>query len=308
MSASFVQAQMWPTKVVKIVVPYPPGTGPDIVARAVADRLSRNTGQGFIVENKAGANAVVGTGFVAKSAPDGYTMLVVDRLTLSVNPLLYAPLPYDAKKDLVPLSNLSDVNLYLVVNAGLPVKTFKEFLEHARANPDKLSFGSGGVGSIMHLNLEAIQAATGVRIIHVPYKGFGEALPNLVSGTVQVGTIGVESIQGLVRDGKLRLLAVGAPARIPLTPDIPTIAEAGGTSDMLLSTSFTMHTRAGTPSEIQREMVAQVQRAMKDSELRAMLDKRGQTPQGSGPEAVEALLAKDFAQVEKLVTTRGIKP
>jgi tripartite-type tricarboxylate transporter receptor subunit TctC len=306
--APLAQAQTWPGKVVRIIVPYPPGTGPDIVARAVADRLSKNLNQGFIVENKAGANAIVGTGFVARGPADGYTLLIVDRLTLSVNPILHGPLPYDARKDLVSVSNLSDVNLYLVVNAALPVKTFSDFVDYAKANPGTLSFGSGGVGSIMHLNLEAIQVSTGISIVHVPYKGFGEALPNLVSGTVQVGTIGLESIQGLVRDGKLRLLAVGAPNRIPLTPDIPTITEAGGDSNMLLSTSFTMHARAGTPPDVLQEISAQVRRAMKDPELRGMLERRGQTPQGTDPKAVDALLESDLKQVEKIIAARKLKP
>jgi tripartite-type tricarboxylate transporter receptor subunit TctC len=305
--SALLHAQSWPTKVVKVVVPYPPGTGPDIVARAVADKLAKNLNQAVIVENKSGANAVVGTGAVVRAPADGHTLLIVDRLTLAVNPLLYAPLPYDASKDLVSISNLSDVNLYLVVNAGLPVNTFKDFVAYAKANPGKLSFGSGGIGSIMHLNLEAIQAVTGTHILHVPYKGFGEALPNLVAGTVQVSTIGVESIHGLVRDGKLRLLAVGAPNRIPLTPEVPTITEAGGTPGMLLSTSFTMHARAGAAPEVLGELGAQVRRAMQDTDLRTMLERRGQTPRGGTAQALDALLQNDRAEVEKLVKERGIK-
>ena len=302
----FAHAQNWPTKVVKIVVPYPPGTGPDIVARAVADRLSKNLNQNFIVDNKAGANAIIGTDSVVKAPADGHTLLIADRLTLAVNPLLYSPLPYDPRKDLVSISNVSDVNLYLVINASVPARTFMEFLEYARSNPGKLAFGSGGNGSVMHLNMEAIQVGANIRMLHVPYKAFAEALPALVSGTVQVSSVGVESIIGFVREGRLRLLAVGADKRVTLTPDIPTIVEAGGTPDMLLSTSFSMHARAGAPAAMLEKISAEVQRAMSDGDLRTMLERRGQTPQGSSPQALDAMLEHDAQQIGRLIRERGI--
>lgn len=301
-------AEAWPTRAVRIVVPYPPGTAPDIIARAVAGSIGKNVDQPVIVESKPGANAIVGTGAVARAPADAHTLLIVDRLTLAVNPLLYAPLPYDSDRDLVSVSNLADVSLYLVVNAALPVHTFEEFVAYARANPGKLSFGSGGAGSIMHLNLEAIQAGTGTKIIHVPYKGFGQMLPDLVAGTVQVSTVGVEAILPLVRDGKLRLLAVGAPKRIPLTPDVPTIVEAGGAEGMLLSTSFSMHTTAGAPPDAVAELVRQVRHTMQDRGLRQLLGTKGLTPQGSSPEALDTLLRTDRGTVGKLIRERGIKP
>jgi tripartite-type tricarboxylate transporter receptor subunit TctC len=175
-------------------VPYPPGTGPDIMARLVGEGLAKELKGNFIVENKAGANAIIGTDAVVKAPADGYTFLLVDRLTLSVNPLLYQPLPYDPRKDIVSVSNIADVNLYLVVTSQVPATDFKSFIAYAKANPGKVTFGTGGAGSIMHLNMELLQSATGAEFLHVPYKALAEVIPAMLGGQVMATSGGVEAM------------------------------------------------------------------------------------------------------------------
>jgi tripartite-type tricarboxylate transporter receptor subunit TctC len=166
----------WPSRPVRVVVPYPPGTGPDIMARLVTEKLAKELPTSFVVENKSGVNGSIGTEMVVRAPADGYTFLLVDRLTVSVNPLLYK-LSYDPRKDLVPVSNIADVSLYLVVSSALPVSDYRSFVSYLKANPGKVNFGSGGVGSIMHLNMVLLQDGTGTSMLHVPYKAFAEVIP-----------------------------------------------------------------------------------------------------------------------------------
>ena len=217
----------WPTRPIRIVVPYPPGTGPDVMARVMTESLGKELKASFVVENKPGANSILGTTDVVKSPADGHTFLLVDRLTLSVNPLLYKP-PYDAKKDLVSVSNIADVNLYLVTSSKLPVSDFSSFIAHAKANPGKVTFGTGGVGSIMHLNMEMLQAGTGAEFLHVPYKALAEVVPGMLGGQVDAPSGGAEALLPHVQKGTMRLLAVGATSRQAVAPNVPTIMEAGG--------------------------------------------------------------------------------
>lgn len=302
-----VQAQSWPSKAVHIVVPYPPGTGPDVMARLVADRLSKDLSGTFIVDNKPGANAIIGSDFVANKAPaDGHTFLLVDRLTLSVNPLLYKPLPYDPPKDLVSVSNIADVNLYLVVSSSLPVNDFRSFIDFAKAHPDEVAFGTGGTGSIMHLNMELLAGGTGAKFMHVPYKALAEVIPAMLGGQVVATSGGVEALLPHVNAGKMKLLAVGSRQRVPLLPNVPTITEVGG-SDMLLSTSYTMHARAGTPPEILAKMNAALAKALVSPDIQNFATPRGLIAVGSRPAELDAQIKLDADRVGKLVSERNIK-
>jgi len=300
-------AQDWPTKPVRIVVPYPPGTGPDIMARLLAEKLATRTGQAFVVENKPGANAIIGTDFVAKSPPDGSTLLLTDRMTIAINPLLYKPLPYDPRRDLAGVSNVADVQLYLMVVGDFPANTFKEFVAYAKANPGKITFGTGGTGSVIHLNMEAVQSGAGIELLHVPYKAFAEVVPAMLGGTVQATSGAVEAVQKLVDSKRIKLLAIGAPSRSPVTPDVPTIREAGGTDDMLLSTSYTLHARAGTPKSILNKISQDVTAVLADPEVQKATKQRGQEAYGTTPEALEQRLDRDGAAVGRLVLERNIK-
>lgn len=295
----------WPTRPIRIVVPYPPGTGPDIMARLLTDGLSKELKTSLVVENKPGANAIIGTQDVVKSPADGYTFLLVDRLTLTVNPLLYKP-PYDPKRDLVSVSNVADVYLYLVASSQLPVTDFKSFVSYAKANPGKVSFGTGGVGSVMHLNLELLQSGTGIQFLHVPYKALAEVIPAMLGGQVQVTSGGVEALLPHVQKGTLKLLAVGADARQPVTPDVPTIVEVGG-SDMLLSTSYSLHAKAGTPAPILNRVNEALTKLLSQPALKSWAAERGLRAGASRPAELDAQIASDGDRVGRLVRERGIK-
>jgi tripartite-type tricarboxylate transporter receptor subunit TctC len=296
----------WPSRPVKIVVPYPPGTGPDVMARLVTDGLAKELKANFVVENKAGANAIIGTEAVTKAPADGYSFLLVDRLTLSVNPLLYAPLPYDPRKDLVSVSNVADVTLYLVTSSQLPVNDFASFVAYAKANPGKITFGTGGPGSIMHLNMELLQAGTGTQFLHVPYKAFAEVIPAMLGGQVQASSAGVEALLPYVNAGKMKLLAAGAPRRPAIEPNVPTIVEVAG-SDLLLSTSYTMHARAGTPPDIISRMSAALAKVLASAQVQEFAKSRGLVAHGTKPQELDAQIAADGDRVGKLIREHGIK-
>lgn len=296
----------WPARPVKIVVPYPPGTGPDIMARLVSDGLAKELKATFVVENKAGANAIIGTDTVVKAPADGHTFLLVDRLTISVNPLLYQPLPFDPHKDLVSVSNIADVNLYLVTTSQVPATDFKSFIAYAKANPGKVSFGTGGVGSIMHLNMELLQAGTGAQFLHVPYKALAEVIPAMLGGQVMATSGGVEAMLPYVEKGTFKLLAVGAATRAPIMPNVPTIKEAAG-SDLLISTSYTLHAKAGTPPEVLARMNAALAKVLAAPEVQAWASQRGLRAGASKPAELDAQIAADTERVGKLVRERGIK-
>jgi tripartite-type tricarboxylate transporter receptor subunit TctC len=296
----------WPARPVRIVVPYPPGTGPDIMARAVAEGLAREFRGSFIVENKPGANAILGTDTVAKAPADGHTLLLVDRMTFSVNPLLYAPLPFDPRKDFVAVSNVADVNLYLAVSAALPVNDWKGFIDYAKQRPGQVPFGTGGAGSIMHLNMELIQAATGAQFLHVPYKALAEVVPAMLGGQVAATSGGAEALLPHAKAGKMKLLAVGADTRVPITPDVPTARDAAG-ADVLMSTSWSLHARAGTPADVTSKLQAALAKVLGAPELQEWTSSRGMRARASAGREVEAQIAADGERLGRLVRERGIR-
>lgn len=302
--AAVAQPGDWPSRPIRLVVPYPPGTGPDIMARLVTEKLAKELPANYVVENKAGVNGSIGSELVVRAPADGYTFLLVDRLTVSVNPLLYK-LSYDPRKDLVPVSNIADVSLYLVVSSALPVSDYRSFVSYLKANPGKVNFGSGGVGSIMHLNMVLLQDGTGTSMLHVPYKAFAEVIPAMLAGDVAVSSGGVEALQQHVASGKLKLLAVGAPARTESEPNVPTIKEVAG-EDLLISTSYVMLARAGTPPEILARMNAALKRVLADPEVRAASTRRGLKAYGTSPEELERVISADSARVGKLITEHKI--
>ena len=301
----WAQSPDWPSRPVRVVVPYPPGTGPDIMARLVSEKLAKELKATFIVDNKAGVNGSIGTDSVVKAPADGYTFLLVDRLTVSVNPLLYK-LTYDPRKDLASVSNIADVNLYLVVSAALPATDLKTFVTYAKANPGRVTFGSGGVGSISHLNMVLLEEGTGTSMMHVPYKAFAEVIPAMLSGDVNVSSGGVEALQQHVAQGKLRLLAVGAPSRTEAEPNVPTISEAAG-GDFMISTSYSMHARTGTPPDVLAKLHAVLQKVLADPEVQASATKRGLKAYATTPSELDRVITKDAALVGKLIRDHNIK-
>jgi len=304
-TTAWAQASDWPNRPVRLVVPYPPGTGPDIMARLVSDKLAKELKTTFIVDNKPGVNGSIGTDAVVRAQADGYTFLLVDRLTVSVNPLLYK-LTYDPRKDLVSVSNIADVNLYLVVSTGLPATDFKSFVAYAKANPGRVTFGTGGVGSIAHLNMVLLEEGAGMSLMHVPYKAFAEVIPAMLSGDVGASSGGVEALQQHVAQGRLRLLAVGAPSRTAAEPSVPTIAEAAG-GEYLISTSYTMHARAGTSPDVLAKLHAALQKVLADPEVQAAATKRGLKAYATTPSELDKVIASDSDRVGKLIREHHIK-
>ena len=218
---------------------------------------------------------------------------------------LYQP-PYDPKKDLVSVSNIADVNLYLVTSAQLPANDFKSFIAYAKANPGKVTFGTGGVGSVMHLNMELLESGTGVKFLHVPYKALAEVIPAMLGGQVEVTSGGVEAMLPYVQKGSFKLLAVGAPTRQAIVPNVPTIVEAGG-SDMLLSTSYSFHAKSGVPPEILARMNAALTKVLAQPELKRWAAERGLGAGASTPAELDARIAVDNDRIGRLVRERGIK-
>ena len=267
-------AQAYPSKPVRVVVTFPPGSTPDIVGRALASRLQEAMGQPFVVENRAGAGGNIGADAVAKAAPDGYTLLVSTNGVYSINKSLYKSMPYDPDKDLVPVSLLATAPQMLVVNPSLGVRSFKEFLEHVRRNPGKLSYGSVGAGSASHLTMELLKNDAGVFIVHIPYKGFPPAVTDMLGGSIHTMFAIVPGVLPHVKAGKMTGLAVTALKRSDLAPEVPSVAELG--YPQLESLAWIgLGLPAGTPQEVLGRLSAETVRGMRAPEVRNLLGKQG---------------------------------
>ena len=221
------RAQNWPERPVRLVVPFPAGGATDLVARVIAQRVSRDIGQQVIVDNKAGAGGTIGSGEAAKANADGYTLLLTTSSTHAISPHLMARLPYDAVKDFTPVAHLADAASVLLVTPSLPVKTMAELIDYAKKHPGQLNYASSGNGTIVHLTTEAFKAQAGIFMTHVPYKGTALAIPDVIAGSVQVLIDAIPSGMPHVRNGRLRALAVTGDKRSALAPELPTIVEAG---------------------------------------------------------------------------------
>jgi len=267
-------AQAYPSKPVKVVVTFPPGSTPDIVGRALASRLQSALGQPFVVENRAGAGGNIGADAVAKAPADGYTLLVSTNGVFAINKLLYKRLPFDPDRDLVPVSLLATAPQMLVVNPSLGLRSFKDFLEHARSRPGKLSYGSVGAGSASHLTMELLKNDAGVFIVHIPYKGFPPAVTDMLGGNIHTMFAIVPGVLPHVKAGKMTGLAVTALKRSPLAPEVPSVAELG--YPQLESLAWIgLAAPAGTPAEVVARLGAETTRGMRSQAVRELLGKQG---------------------------------
>src|SRR3954463_16605050 len=226
-ATSSAQAEDYPSKIVRIIVPQTAGGGTDTFARAIGQKLSERWGQAVVIENKAGAGGVVGTDFVAKSAPDGYTLLVTYEGSQAINQSLYEKLPFDSLKDFYPIATIAVTPFILIVGPKAEAKTLQEFIAFARANPDRLSYGSAGNGSVNHLLGEMLKTEAGIRLVHVPYKGASAAIADVIGGHVDAAFASVPSVISSMQSNVVRALAVSSARRIAIAPDVPTIAESG---------------------------------------------------------------------------------
>lgn len=258
----------WPSKAIRFVVPFAPGGTSEIVARSVAVELTKQLGVNVFVENKPGGAGVVAMQDVAKSAPDGHTLILTHVGTLAVNPYMLDSQPYDVNKDFAPVTLLAKVPNVFVIHPDVPAKNFKEFVAYAKANPGKLNYGSAGNASAGHLAMEYLKLVTGMFITHIPYRGTGPQLTDLLAGRTQASSAGMPALGAHIRAGKLRAIAVGTQKRIPSMPDVPTVAEMGF-KDFETSQWYGIHVPAGTPPDIIKRLQEESQKALASSGVSA---------------------------------------
>ena len=304
--ASGSLAQGWPSKPVRIVAPYAAGGTNDIAARILAERLAPRLGQQFVVENKAGANTRIATEFVAKSAPDGYTLFFC-AAPHSTNPGLYGKLPYDTVKDFAPVVHAVTVPLFFLVPAASPVKTVKDLIEFAKKDPAYANVGSPGNGSAPHLAIELLNAVSGAALAHIPYKGDAPAIQDLLGGRLGASADPVAPALPHIKAGKLRAIAVASPQRYPLLNDVPTLAEQGYPGAEAFAW-FGLLAPAGTPADVVAKLNAEVNLALKQPEVAERLAGLGMTPVGGTPEQFGAFIRTDIDKWTKLIQARNIKP
>ncbi|GEP56415.1 Bug family tripartite tricarboxylate transporter substrate binding protein [Reyranella soli] len=284
----------YPTKPIKIVVPYAPGGGADSVARIVARKVSENTGYTIVIENKGGAGAILGTDQVAKAEPDGYTLLLGQSGPISINPAVYKSLPYDPVKDFAPITMTTAYPYILVVNAELPVKTLQELVALAKSKPDAMNYGSTGVGAANHLVAELFNSKAGIRMTHVPYRGTALAVGDLLGGQLTVVFGDPISVLPHIKSGKLRALAVTSLERSPVAPEVPTVAESGYPDFEALAWHGIL-APAKTPPAVIKKLNEEIVKAIKDPAARELLENQAMQPVGNTPEEFAAFIQKDIA-------------
>jgi len=300
-------AQPWPAKPVHIVVAYPPGGGIDVMARQLAEKLTGMWAQPVIVENKPGANTIVATEAVAKSAPDGYTVLLTTDATFSINPHLYAKLPFDTQRDFVPVTMLVLLQQLLVANPSLPANTLPELIALAKAKPGSINYASYGSGSQPHLSGEMLKYKAGIDLVHVPYKGISLAVPAVMAGEVQLTFAGIATSMPQLKAGRIKALAIGGPRRSPLLPQVPTFTELGY-PEVETHAWFGLFLPAGSPREAVMRIYQDTHKIIEEPEYRQkqLIDK-GYDVVGSSPEEFAAYIKKDSASRARAVKISGAK-
>ena len=298
------RAQSDSTKVMRIVSPYAPGGGTDVLARAIGPRLTERYGQQVVVENRAGASGTIGAGFVAKSAPDGNTMLLTSTGHAAV-PSLFNNLQYDHVRDLAPVSLLASGAMVLVVHPSLPVSSVKELIVLAKSRPGELNVGSAGTGSFSHLTAELFGLVSGVKFTHIPYKGAGAALIDVLSGRVPVYFMNLLSSVPMVKAGRLRPLGVSSLQRSSISPDLPTLAETG-LADFEMTSWYALLVAAGTPRDTINRLQQEVARIMNAPAIRERLMSEGLTVVSSTPEQLADFLKKEVVKNARIIKAAGI--
>jgi tripartite-type tricarboxylate transporter receptor subunit TctC len=299
-------AQDWPTKAVKLIVPFPPGGGTDIIARVLGNHLATSLKQPFVVENKPGAGGNIGIDLAAKSPADGYTIVLGQTSNLAINPTLYAKLPYDPVKDLTPVALVADAPLVFVVSADSKLKTLADVLSAAKLKPGEVTFGSPGNGTVAHLTGELMQRAADAKLLHIPYKGSAPALTDLLGGRIDTFMASVPTALSQIKGGKLRALAVSSANRSPSLPDVPTMAEAG-LKGFDSTTWFGIMVPAGTPKPIVDKLNSAINAALKAPEVGEKIAAEGGAPLGGTADKFATVLKADLASWGKVVKASGAK-
>ena len=298
-------AQAYPARVVTLVVPFPPGGGTDTGGRILAEQLSKKWGQSVVVENKGGAAGQIGADYVAKAKPDGYTLLLGNIGTQAINPSLYARLPYDADAAFAPVSLLAELPLAMMVNPSVPARTAAEFVALAKSQPGKLSYSSAGAGGAPHLVGEMFKDQTGTFMLHVPYRGGGPAIADLIAGHVQLSFMTVLEASGHIKAGKLRALAVTGDKRVPALGDVPTLSETL-IPGFNASSWIGLLAPAATPPDIVEKIAADVRAILADDAVKARFASLGGVPRATSPQEFGKLIKDDRARYAQIIKSRKI--
>ena len=295
----------WPTRNVTMVVPFPPGGGTDTGARIVAQRLAQKWGQAVVVENKGGAAGTIGADSVAKAKADGYTILMGNIGTQAINPSLYKKLPYDPDTAFMPIALVAELPLAMMVNPSVAAKTVAEFIALAKAEPGKMSYSTSGAGGAPHLATEMFKDATGTHILHIPYRGGGPALSDLIAGHVQLSFLTVLEASGHIKSGKLRALAVTSKERVGALPGVPTLAE-GAVPGFNSISWIGLLAPAGTPREVVEKMSADVREVVATPEVKAKLVELGAIPSSGTPAQFQQLIDSDRKRYAEIIKVKNI--
>jgi len=302
---AFAQSD-YPNKPIKLVVPFPPAGGTDVLSRATAFAIQNTTKWTIVIDNKPGAGGNIGLDAAAKSAPDGYTIAMGQTANLAVNPALYSKMPFDPLKDFAPIALVSSQPLILVVSTGSPYRTLKDLVDAAKASPGKVNMASSSNGTIGHIGGELFQRRAGIKMTHVPYKGAGAAVTDLMGGSVDCFFGNSQAVGGLVNGGKLRALAVTSPQRLANFPDVPTVAELGYPG-FEAATWSGLVAPAGTPKPIVDRLNAEVNKALHTDSMKQKLQEDGSTPLGGTPEQFAAFIKAEHAKWGAAVRDANIK-
>ena len=304
--ASLPFAQNYPAKPLRMITPVSAGSAVDTVARVVGQKMSDSWGQQVVIDNRIGANGIIGTEAAAKSPADGYTIFLGNDAMLATNPNLYSKLPYDPVRDFAPVALAASIPLVLIVHSSMPVKSVKELIALAKAHPGEINYASSGNGSPQHMPMEMLKAATGIKLVHVPYKGLIPALNDVVGGQVPLMFAGMSGALPHIQSGRLRALAVGGVKRSPALPAVPTVAEAGVAGfNYAAWTGFLVP--AGTPKDIVARLNAEITRILALPEVRDKLTSLGFELAGGTPDEFGTLIRTDIERVAKVVRDAGIR-
>ena len=304
--AGIAEAQPYPARAVRFIVPFPPGGGMDIVARALGEKLSPRLGQPVVIENKPGGGTVIGTDAAAKSAPDGYTLLVSGIASQAIVHYMHPRRPFDMQRDFAAVARIGDGTIAFVVPQSSPASSVADFVALARANPGKLTFASSGVGGLIHLTGEMFKQAAGIELTHVPYKGTTQILPDLLDGRVDLALDSLPAYLPHLQSGKVRVFAVASRTRSSLLPQLPTMAEAG-VPGVVSATDYAIYAPAGTPRDIIMRLYRETATALESADLRAKLAAQGIEVRGATPEALQAELAEEMVKWGRVIKAANIK-
>jgi len=302
--APAAMAQGYPSKPIRLIAPFAPGGALDLIARGVGAKLSESLGQPVVVENKAGASGAIGSELVAKSAPDGYTLLMTSGSIVTANPYMYKSMTFDAAKDLVAITNVATGPQVIAVSADVPAKDLRELIAYAKANPGKINFGSAGVGTQTHLAAENFAYSAGIDMTHVPYKGESAAITDLIGGQIQLVTPNLGAAIALIQQGKMRALAVTSPQRSAQLPDVPAAAEV--LPGFENAGWFGLMAPAGTPREVIDRVQRDSAKILLSDDFRAKLAQQGMVPVGNSPADFAAAIREESAHWAKLIKERGL--